>query len=70
MSRRYEVRSREEIAGWLHEVVDTHSDATVLGPEPDLSWCFDGAAMLESGLTIDETLELLAVRPISRKCGC
>ncbi|HEY9191351.1 MAG TPA: hypothetical protein VIO81_00620 [Methyloversatilis sp.] len=70
MNRRYQVRSRVEAAGWVHEVFDSTTGAAVLEAHPDLSWCFDGAAMLESGLGVDETLELLAIRPIGKKCGC
>jgi hypothetical protein len=68
--KRYQVRSRSEHNFWLHEVFDSTTGLAVLEPNTDLSWCFDGAALLESGLSIDETLELLAVRPVKRPCGC
>ena len=68
--RRYQVRSRSEHNFWQHEVFDSTTGLAVLEPNTDLSWCFDGAALLESGLSVDETLELLAVRPVIRQCGC
>jgi hypothetical protein len=70
VSRRFQVRSREDNGRWLHEVFDATTGETVLDPHPELSWCFDAAAMLESGLAVGEALELLAVRPVSKKCGC
>ncbi|WP_374340458.1 hypothetical protein [Methyloversatilis sp.] len=68
--KRYQVRSRSEHNCWLHEVFDSTTGEAVLAPNTDLAWCFDGAALLESGLGIDETLELLSVRPVVRQCGC
>lgn len=68
--KRYQVRSRSEHNFWQHEVFDSTTGLAVLEPNTDLSWCFDGAALLESGLSIDETLELLTVRPVIRQCGC
>ncbi len=69
-ARRYQVRSRSEHGFWLHEVFDSQTGEAVLEPNTDLSWCFDGAALLESGLGIEETLGLLAERPVIRQCGC
>ena len=69
-AKRYQVRSRSEHNFWLHEVFDSQTGEAVLEANTDLSWCFDGAALLESGLGIDETLELLAVRPVIRQCVC
>ncbi|MBL8472305.1 MAG: hypothetical protein KF778_22050 [Rhodocyclaceae bacterium] len=70
MGARYRVHSRE-CPGYIeHLLIDAESGAVVLEPGADLGYYFDAAAMLNRGLSVEEVLNLLSTRPISKKCGC
>lgn len=70
MAGRYQVQSRERHGYFEHFLVDVESGAVLLEPGADLSYYFDAAAMLNRGLSVEEVLNLLSSRPISKKCGC
>lgn len=69
-AKRFEVATSERHGVFYFSVVDAASGEVVLEEGQELSYYFDGAAMLNSGLALEETRHLLAVRPIGKKCGC
>jgi hypothetical protein len=69
-ARRFHVATTERHGVFYFSVVDSTNGELVLEEGQELSYYFDGAAMLNSGLGLEATRELLAVRPIGKKCGC
>ena len=69
-AKRYQVATTERHGVFYFSLVDTVDGAVMLEEGQDLSYYFDAASMLNSGLTPAETRQLLAVRPIGKKCGC
>lgn len=66
--KRYQVVTADRQGVFMFSLVDTRSGATVLEEGHPLDYYFAAAAMLDRGLTLPQTRELLAIRPIPKKC--